>query len=409
MKVPYIENNYGKITSHEIKLKKIAEQYSIREAHSGFILNIMLLGRRNLGTSTLVNSLFAAPLISKERSNNFTTTINELIEDEVKLRIITTTYHENDFNAVVKFINKRNEEYFVQEHGSYTDIDDRRVHVCLYIFPSDSMHEDEINGINLISTQCNLIPIISKADMYTSDELEKRRAELINLCQTNNIRIYDFERSGTMFDSNVPDNESKSFNGLSKTYGYDYEDEEQNQNQNNKNGDEEYVLATIASEKAYEIQGNVVRGRRYPWGFIDIDNEKYSDFKKLQIILLQNNYEDLLYRTDVVYYNNYRKNKFKESNEDYQQLMKKRLNILQIQLEKMLIKKHDMIMERLREEEKNIEDDLKLETEKALSVDNFINEIGIVETKEGIETETENKNENKNKTENLNENKILSS
>ncbi len=356
MKVPYIENDYGQVESDSIKLLKIAEQYSLRQAKSGFLLNILLIGRENLGCSTLMNSLFSAPLVPKNRSTKFTTTINEIIENEVKLKIILTTYHENDFNSVCKFIKQRHEEYYEQEMGSTLEIDDRRIHVCIYIFPHDKILLEEINGLKLISKECNFIPIISKADMYTCEELEARRKEIFNICKENEIFIYNYEKNFENFHNDASNDLDIDFQKdpyvLTKD-SLEYENEGKNESSTS------YILATIGSEKVYDIQGNIVRGRRYTWGFVDIANEKYSDFKKLQRILLKNNYEDLLYKTDTIYYNKYRKNRPSESEEDYKQLMKKRLSTLQTQLESMLIQKHKLILEKLKNEEYVIENQCK--------------------------------------------------
>ena len=47
--------------------------------------------------------------------------------------------------------------------------------------------------------------------------------------------------------------------------------------------------------------GRRVRGRSYPWGVIEIDNETHSDFVKLRQMLIRTYMEDLKEKTNVIY------------------------------------------------------------------------------------------------------------
>lgn len=87
MKVPRVENDYGIVTCKNVGFSKIAEQYSMHAAETGFLLNVMIVGRKGLGSSTLINSLFSAPLVQKNRPTKFTTTLNEIIEDGVNNKL----------------------------------------------------------------------------------------------------------------------------------------------------------------------------------------------------------------------------------------------------------------------------------------------------------------------------------
>ena len=55
-----------------------------------------------------------------------------------------------------------------------------------------------------------------------------------------------------------------------------------------------------------EIQGRKVRGRQYPWGFVEVDNPKHSDFALLRRFLIQTHMQDLKDVTHDVHYENYR-------------------------------------------------------------------------------------------------------
>ena len=42
-----------------------------------------------------------------------------------------------------------------------------------------------------------------------------------------------------------------------------------------------------------EIHGELVRARRYPWGIVEVDNPKHSDFGRLRNALLNSHLTDL--------------------------------------------------------------------------------------------------------------------
>lgn len=68
-------------------------------------------------------------------------------------------------------------------------------------------------------------------------------------------------------------------------------------------------FAVVSSETEFEHGGKKIRGRRYPWGIIDIENEEHSDFVKLRQMLIRSHLEDLRAHTNEVLYENYRSQK----------------------------------------------------------------------------------------------------
>ena len=48
--------------------------------------------------------------------------------------------------------------------------------------------------------------------------------------------------------------------------------------------------------------GCSVRGRAYPWGVIEVDNEEHCDFVKLRQMLIRTNMEELREHTNDVLY-----------------------------------------------------------------------------------------------------------
>ena len=52
-----------------------------------------------------------------------------------------------------------------------------------------------------------------------------------------------------------------------------------------------------------------VRGRQYPWGTIEVDNEEHCDFVKLRQMLISTHMEELKEHTNNFLYENYRSDK----------------------------------------------------------------------------------------------------
>lgn len=55
--------------------------------------------------------------------------------------------------------------------------------------------------------------------------------------------------------------------------------------------------------------GRQVRGRSYPWGTIEVDNEEHCDFVKLRQMLIRTHMEELKEHTNLVLYERYRREK----------------------------------------------------------------------------------------------------
>ena len=46
-------------------------------------------------------------------------------------------------------------------------------------------------------------------------------------------------------------------------------------------------FSIVGSEEEVEIDGQLVRARIYPWGIVEVDNPKHSDFSRLRGALLK--------------------------------------------------------------------------------------------------------------------------
>ena len=64
-----------------------------------------------------------------------------------------------------------------------------------------------------------------------------------------------------------------------------------------------------ANSEVISAEGRKVRGRRYPWGVIEVDNEDHCDFVKLRQMLIRTHMEELKEHTNNVLYEDYRSDK----------------------------------------------------------------------------------------------------
>ena len=64
-----------------------------------------------------------------------------------------------------------------------------------------------------------------------------------------------------------------------------------------------------AANEVTTADGRKVRGRQYPWGVIEVDNEEHCDFVKLRQMLIRTHMEELKEHTNNMLYENYRTDK----------------------------------------------------------------------------------------------------
>ena len=69
-------------------------------------------------------------------------------------------------------------------------------------------------------------------------------------------------------------------------------------------------FAVVGSDKfVHTPDGREVRGRAYPWGVVEVDNEDHCDFVKLRQMLVRTYMEELREYTNGVLYENWRTEK----------------------------------------------------------------------------------------------------
>ncbi|XP_043925736.1 septin-5-like [Protopterus annectens] len=83
-------------------------------------------------------------------------------------------------------------------------------------------------------------------------------------------------------------------------------DEDDEFKQRDKELKESSPFAVIGSNTVVEARGQRVRGRLYPWGIVEVENQAHCDFVKLRNMLIRTHMHDLKDVTCDVHYENYR-------------------------------------------------------------------------------------------------------
>ncbi|OAJ36579.1 hypothetical protein, variant [Batrachochytrium dendrobatidis JEL423] len=239
----------------------------------------MVVGESGLGKSTLVNTLFGTILYplkeAREPSPDTPKTVEvqsisaDLEENGVKLKLtcIDTpgfgdfVNNEESWRPILENIEARFDAFLEQENRvNRKRIIDTRVHACLYfIAPTGhSLKPLDIEFMKRLAGRVNLIPVIAKSDTLTEEEIKAFKARPIRVLGL--ITIYP----------------------------------------------------TLGSDKEVEVAGKKIRGRKYPWGIIEVDNETHCDFVKLRQMLIRTHMEELKENTNEVLYEHYRMQKLAE-------------------------------------------------------------------------------------------------
>lgn len=113
----------------------------------------------------------------------------------------------------------------------------------------------------------------------TPEECAHFKSQIMNQIQAAKIKIYEFP---------------------------DVSDGEESEKKDNKKMKERVPFAVVGSNMVIEIDGKKCRGRKYPWGMVDIENMEHCDFVPLRNMLIRTHLQDLRDVTNYIHYENFR-------------------------------------------------------------------------------------------------------
>jgi septin 4 len=128
------------------------------------------------------------------------------------------------------------------------NIQDNRVHCCIYAIPSwgHSLRQMDLDMMRRLHKKVNIVIVITKADTLTQTEVKRLKSNIMRDIEANGIQLYKFPEcdSDEEEEFKVQDTEMK----------------------------QSIPFAVVGSTQVFDIGGKKIRGRQYPWGFVDGKN-----------------------------------------------------------------------------------------------------------------------------------------
>uniref|UniRef100_A0A7N4PX71 Septin 5 n=1 Tax=Sarcophilus harrisii TaxID=9305 RepID=A0A7N4PX71_SARHA len=138
----------------------------------------------------------------------------------------------------------------------------------------------DVEFMKALHEKVNIVPLIAKADCLVPGEIRKLKERIREEIDKFGIKVYQF-----------PECDS---------------DEDEEFKQQDRELKESAPFAVIGSNTVVEAKGQRVRGRLYPWGIVEVENQAHCDFVKLRNMLIRTHMHDLKDVTCDVHYENYR-------------------------------------------------------------------------------------------------------
>ncbi|KAH6856624.1 Septin-domain-containing protein [Chaetomium sp. MPI-CAGE-AT-0009] len=280
-----------KLTGY-VGFANLPNQWHRKSVRKGFNFNVMVVGESGLGKSTLERKEPSLDIIPK------TVTIQSISADieeagvRLRLTVVDTpgfgdfVNNDESWRPIVDNIEQRFDAYLDAENKvNRMNIVDNRIHACVFFIQptGHSLKPLDIEVMKRLHTKVNLIPVIAKADTLTDEEVAAFKARILADIKYHKVQIFEGPR-------------------------YELDDEETIA-ENNEIMSKVPFAVVGANNEVTNADGRKVRGRSYPWGVIEVDNEEHCDFVKLRQMLIRTHMEELKEHTNNTLYENYRTDK----------------------------------------------------------------------------------------------------
>lgn len=283
-----------------------------KNVKKGIQFCLMVCGASGTGRTTFVNTLCGKKVLQHKESDDpdfshveegvkIQPITVELELDEEGTRISLTIVdtpgfgdqidNEASFSEIVGYVERQYDDIVAEESRIKRNprFRDNRVHVLLYfIAPTGhGLRELDIELMKRLSPRVNVIPVIGKADSLTPAELAESKKLVMEDIEHYRIPVYNFP--------------------------YDIEEDDEDTVEENAELRGLLPFAIVGSEDVVEVNGRRVRARQYPWGIVEVDNPRHSDFVAVRSALLHSHLADLKEITHDFLYENYRTEKLSKS------------------------------------------------------------------------------------------------
>lgn len=272
----------------------------------GISFTLMIVGQSGCGRSTFINTLCGQQVVDVSTTVMLPTDTSteielqlreetvELEDDEgvkIQLNIVDTPGfgdsldNRKSFDIISDYIRHQYDEILLEESRVRRNprFKDGRAHCCLYmIVPTGhGLKEMDIEFMRQLGTLVNIIPVISKADSLTQEELKLNKKLIMEDIDRHNLPIYNFP-----FDEEDISEEDYETNTYLRSL---------------------LPFSVIGSNEVFDVgNSTMIRGRKYPWGMLDVEDTSISDFVVLRNALLISHLHDLKDYTHEVLYERYR-------------------------------------------------------------------------------------------------------